>query len=139
MVDRRITPEMTAKALQIIAGRESERPIMKVLQALSAGLDPDPQDAAVLIQSLFCALLEPDGRKLLGMKPFARGKSARYDVMNYSHDSPAGDVARRFSQGALTRAQARQELAEHVGSANIKTLDRMLTDLCAWLAYPLPD
>jgi hypothetical protein len=140
---------MTAKALQIIGEHKSERPIARVILALSAGLDPDPQDAAVVIQSLFRAMYTPEGRRLLGMKPRARGHSARYDAWHYLHaslaegvalhDSPAGDVARRFSQGTLTRAQARDKLAEQIGDGNYKTFDRLLTDLCVALTYPLPD
>jgi hypothetical protein len=139
MENRRITGKILLEAGRIVEQREADQCVRRVQQALFNDLQPDPLDAAVVIHGLNRALEVPEGRRALGVSAKGRGVAVQYDPSTYRHGSPAVEIALCFTQGKLTRAEARQELAEHTGG-NIKTLDRLLDDLCRYFfAWREPD
>jgi hypothetical protein len=134
-----LTFHMATESMRIIDQREADAYVRRFMRAIYDRTTPDAQDASVVMLGLVHAFRVPEARKALGMSVKRRGPAPQYDPLKYNYGSPAADVVSRFAQGKLTRAQARQELAEHTNGGNLKTLDGLLDDLCLHLGWPVPD
>ncbi|WP_233849509.1 hypothetical protein [Paraburkholderia sp. HD33-4] len=134
----RITETLVLEAVRIIEQREADAHLDRVIQMLFEGGEREPLDALVVMLGLTRALRSPEGRKMLGASRKGRRKEARFESVQYFRGGAVFEVVRCFSEGELTRAAAREALAEHVGDANIKTLNALLDSLCRHFNLPPP-
>lgn len=118
------------KALAIVNAGQTAPYLSEFLSAMSDGRMPGKLTRAVSLFAIEAALQTSAGRKAAGLPPRGRGQHPKFSAAHYEIGSVAENIARDLVLGKLTRPQARQALAEHIGDANTKTLDRLLDDLC---------
>ena len=138
MSGERFTDRLLVEAVQIVERRDADDYVQRAIEALCDGRAAEPLDALVVAYCLTRAQNTAEGRRMLGLSRTGRGKSARLNPIFYFPGSPVHELVRRFSLGEVNRSAARVALAEHIGDANMKTLNGMLDSLCRRFGFPLP-
>lgn len=117
------------QAIVIVETGAAHAHLSKFFSATLDGRLPDKLTRAVGLVAFDLAMRTAAGRKAAGLPPRGRGKHWKFDASVYGIGSIPETIARDSLSGKVSRPQARMALAEHIGDANTKTLDRLLDDL----------